>query len=183
MIDRISQFKKHISLPTFLFCLSTFFVPLHSEAHFLGSIIKFPVNPSQQTYEELVCTDQDKATIYEIITTMSENGKMGLLFKKNHLNELGSKINHIHPLKFLSTIFSTPHLKECMNGIFEDYFKRNGFMDGLGPSLEKESEKGTLEKLLPGFAEEVSADFESLRPYFRSRDWENMVRKLIQSHD
>jgi hypothetical protein len=167
----------------FLFSLLVLFVPFHSDAHPLGSIIKFPVTPSQQTYEELVCTDQDKATIYEIITTMAENGKVGLLFKKNHLNELGSHINHIHPLKFLSTIFSNPRLKECMGGIFEDYFKRNGFMDGLGPSLEKEAEKGTLEKLLPGFATEVSVDSDHLRPYFRSRDWENMVRKLIQSHD
>ena len=158
------------------FCVFSFFGSAD------GSIIKFPP-PSkgdEVTYKDLPCSDQDRSYIFEIITTMAENGKISLLLKQNHLKQMGAQINHVHPLKFLSTIFTNDRLKECMVPIFDDYFKRNGFMDGLGPSLTVESEKGKLESFLPEFANEVQIPADALRPYFQSRDWEGLVRQLMQ---
>lgn len=148
----------------------------------LASIIKIPnKEPTEVAYKDLVCTEQDKAAIFEIVTTMSENGKIALLLKQNHLRFLGAQINHIHPLKFLSTVFANPRLKVCMFDIFDDYFKRNGMMEGLGPSLSKEAEKGKLMQYLNEFAAEVNVSPDDLRGFFQSRDWEGMVRYLIES--
>lgn len=147
-----------------------------------ASIIKKPPTKSTElAYKDLACTEADKANIYEIISTMAENGKLSLLFKQGHLKELGSQINHVHPLKFLSTIFSDAHLKSCMYYIWNDYFKRNGFMDGLGPSLGRESEKGKLNQYIGDFAKDVGVPAENLKPYFEAQDWENLVLFLIQS--
>src|SRR3989344_8998374 len=108
-----------------------------------SSILKKPpVKAADLTYKDLVCTQQDQAVIYEIISTMADNSKLCLLFKKSHLEQLGSLIDHVHPLKFLSTIFSDAHLKNCMISVWDDRFKKSGFLNGLAPSLTREASKG-----------------------------------------
>jgi hypothetical protein len=110
---------------------------------------------------------------------MGEKSKLSLLFQQGHLRELGSTINHVHPLKFLGTIFKDPYLKSCMMIVWNDSFKRNGFMEDLGPALDRESDKGKLAALIPDFATEVAIDAESIKPFFDSRDWNGFVQFLI----
>jgi len=148
-----------------------------------GGIIQFPPagGGSDIAYKDLVCTEEDRAKIYEIVSTIANNPKLSLLFSQSHLRQLGQEINHVHPLKFLATVFSNSELKSSMYYVFDDGFKRSGFMDGLGPSLDRESQKGKLAMYLKDFAAEVSVSPESLQEYFKSRDWDNMVRFLIRS--
>ncbi len=142
----------------------------------IATIIKIPTDKEPNSYQGLVCTEQDKTTIYEIITTLAEHGKLSLLLKQSHLKGLGSQINHVHPLKFLSTIVTNPRLRECLVDIFDDYFKRNGFMDGIGPSLSREAERGKLAMYVNDFSEEVKVKKEDVEPFFRKQDWEGLVR-------
>lgn len=148
----------------------------------MGSIIKKPPVKSVETgYHDLICSDQDQANIYEIISTMAEKGKLSLLFQQSYLREIGAQINHVHPLKFLAVILKEPYLKSCMAVIWDDYFKRNGFMDGLAPSLSREAEKGKVQFYLQDFASDIGMPYEHIKPYADVHDWENMVLFLIQS--
>ncbi len=148
----------------------------------IAGIVKFPIEKEQidAPYHQLTCTDQDKATIHEIVITVADHGKFSLLLKKSHLDQLGVSINHVHPLKFLSTIFTSPRLKDRMYDIFSDYFKRSSFMDGLTPRLSREADKGRLQQYAEDFATEVNIPVEAVNHFFRSRDWENLVRYLIK---
>jgi hypothetical protein len=137
------------------------------------------VKKAEDPYEKLTCSEIDRENIDEIITTLAKNGKLGLLFKQNHLKALGARIDHLHPLKLLSAIFSNPDLKSHMGDIFNDYFKRNGFMDGIGPSLTSNADQGNLNQYIDKFAQEVNVPAESLRPYFENRDWEGLIESLI----
>ncbi len=145
----------------------------------LASMIKFPPENKSEAYKDLTCTEADQANIQEIITLMAENGKLSLLLKKNYLQNLGAQINHVHPLKFLSTIITSEKLKSYLYEIFDDYFKRNGFMDGIGPSLSRESDKGKLNQYIGDFSEEVNTPREHLSKFFLNHDWEGLVRFLI----
>lgn len=148
----------------------------------IASIVKFPKKgPKDPSYQELACTQEDKDKIYEIITTVAETGKLSLLVKRGHLKALGAEINHVHPLKFLSTIFTHPYLRSCMWEIFDDYFKRKEFMEGLGPSLHREADRGKLAQHIEPFAAEVGVSAEMVRPHFESREWEELVRFLIHN--
>jgi hypothetical protein len=148
-------------------------------SHLLATMIKFPPENKSQSYQDLVCTQTDQSNISEIITLMAEHNKLSLLLKKSYLQNLGAQINHVHPLKFLSTIVTNIRLRECLYEIFDDYFKRNGFMDGIGPSLTRESEKGKLDQYIGDFSEEVKMPRERLTKYFQTRDWEGLVRLFI----
>lgn len=142
--------------------------------------LKEPKAKKQDAYDKLPCSEQDKACVHQIITTVAENGKLSLLFKKNELKALGSQINHLHPLKFLSAIFSNPDLKQRMGQIFGDYFKRNAFMDEIGAGLTSESEKGGLtHSIIEKFAKEVNMPAAQLRPFFDNQDWDGLVEFLI----
>lgn len=148
----------------------------------LGAIIKLPSNPGADIpYKDLVCTEQDRAYIVEIITSIADNSKFSLLLKQTHIKNLGAQVNHVHPLKFLSVSLSSPYMKSCLMMIFDDYFKRNGFMDGLAPSLSREADKGKLDGYLPFFAEEVGMPLEEMQPYIQVRDWEGLVRYLMNA--
>jgi hypothetical protein len=166
-------------------------VPEKAQAAFFQtpvcSIIKISP-PAPELYKDLVCTTQDKAIIEEIVNLLFQNTKWDLLWTENYMNELGAKITHVHPLKFLSTILLNPVLKMHLIVIFEDYFKRNGFLgnrlgrtaDGLGSSLNREADKNKLEQYLADFAKEINVPVDNFRPFFQTRDWENLVRYLIQ---
>ncbi|MBI5272732.1 MAG: hypothetical protein HY861_01970 [Chlamydiia bacterium] len=159
--------------------------PPQTEYHFslnLASIVKLPPNPENNvSYKDLQCSEQDRANIEEIISTIAVNSKFSLLLKQAHLRNIGAQINHVHPLKFLTVATSSPQMKGFLAVILDDYFKRNGFFaDGLFPSLTREADKGKLRIYLPDFAVETGASQEALDPYFQSRDWEGLIRFLIQ---
>ncbi len=147
-----------------------------------ASIIKRPpVKSTEVAYKDLPCSEQDKARIIELVSTVAESSKLSLLFNQSHLKEIGSQINHVHPMKFLSIVFSNPHLKGCMFFIWDDYFKRTEFMDGLGASLSREADKGKLLLYLDEFAAEIGASAGALKTFIDVRDWDNLVLYLIQS--
>lgn len=161
-----------------LFC---FLTALWASPAFCSIIKKPPPKPMETTWAELICTEQDRANIHEIISTVAEKNKLSLLFQQNYLREKGAQINHVHPLRFLGVIFSDPHLKTCMFYIWDDYFKRNSFMADLAAALTREADKGKLHPYLSDFAKEIRLPPEALKSYFDSREWENFVLFLIQS--
>lgn len=132
-------------------------------------------------YSELVCTENDKKIVAQIITTMASNNKFSLLMKKGDLEALGSEIDHLHPLKFLSAIFTQPSLKVPMYEIFDDKFKKDGFLGGLAPGLTRDANEGKLMQYVNDFSAEVKADPEKIKEFFRTQKWEMMVRYLIES--
>lgn len=147
----------------------------------LASIIKIPPADGNKEvpYKDLVCTETDQQNIAFIIQTMADNGKLSLLFKQSELKRIGAEINHVHPLKFLETIFSNPALKACMKEIHNDYFKWNGFLDGLVPSLTNHANQGKLGQYLKDFSMQTNGIPEEVDSYFKSKDWENLVRYLM----
>jgi hypothetical protein len=147
----------------------------------LAKIISIPpeIPKGDVPYQELTCSDQDKKRIAEIITTMADKGKLYLYMNQEHLKKLGKQIDHVHPLKFLATIFADGQLAPCMSPIFEDFFKRVEFLRGLEPSLTREHLKGKLEQYIDDFARELSISSQELRPFFKRGNWEELVRYLM----
>lgn len=146
------------------------------------SIIKRPPpKPVEAGYYDLICTDEDRANIHEIVSTVAEKSKVSLLFNQTYLREKGAAVTHVHPLRFMGVIFSDPYLKTCMFYICNDYWKRSSFVGDLSSALSREADKNNLHIYLNDFAKEVGVPYESLKGFIDNRDWDNLVLFLIQS--
>lgn len=144
-------------------------------------IKKPPSKPVDLPYTELPCSEADKKIIFEIITMISDNNWLDLLLKRAEIYKLGSHIDHVHPMKFVTTILNNPELKSSLQKLWPDPLKRAGFLEGLVPKMNREAERNRLNQHIENFATELRVSPAELKPFFESRDWEEMVQHLIRS--
>ncbi len=134
---------------------------------------------AENPYELLSITAQEKQLISKLLTTMADNNVFQLLIEKGRLEKIGKNIHHIHPMRFLATVFSDQQLTECMREIRRSHFKWDGFMDGFAQRMKGEAAKGNLAPYVPGFASEVHRDPEVILSYILSQNFEGLVKFLI----
>ena len=148
-----------------------------------SSIIKIPPTNisaiADVSYDELACTQEDREKIAFLITTMGENGKIALLFKARELRRIGDEILHVHPLRFLGVVFSNPILINHMREIYNDYFKWNEFIDGLGTSLTAQANRDKLNCYLNDFSKEINILPDNMKHFIAAREWERFVLFLM----
>jgi hypothetical protein len=128
--------------------------------------------------EKLPITEQQSEDIHKLILTLANTGTMGLMFKKGELEEIGSRINGIHPLRYLGCIYSDPKLKQCMPKILGKSMVAGRFVSELSAGLNEKMDEGQLVQYVPGFAEDVHVDAQALMPFVNSRNWRGMLEYL-----
>ncbi|PIS01175.1 MAG: hypothetical protein COT84_03705 [Chlamydiae bacterium CG10_big_fil_rev_8_21_14_0_10_35_9] len=171
----------------FLFSNNSFSHSIFQQSSFipLAGIVKVKPDKNQnKSFSQLRLTKEDQEIITYIITSMAENSKLWLLMHRSELNEQGDKINGVHPLVFLTVIMKDEYLKKvCMPAIFDDYFKRNGFLDGITPNMTVETQKGRTQKYLKDFMKEIQMSLthhDALLELINTKNWEGFVLYLIQ---
>lgn len=128
--------------------------------------------------EKLPVTEQQSKDIRELILTLANTGTMGLMFKKGQLEEIGSRINGIHPLRYLGCIYSDPQLKQCMPKILRKSMVAGRFVSELSAGLNEKMDEGQLVQYIPGFAESLHLNSQDLMPFVNSRNWRGMLEYL-----
>lgn len=135
------------------------------------------VNP----YETLPINGEERHKIGVIIITLAENSIFKLLFEKKHLERLGHDINHVHPIRFLGTVFSDPRLVHCMFEIRSSGFKWDGFIDGFSERFMQEVRAGNVNAYIPGLAESLNINFDQFQSLVDKNDFEAMVLYLMRA--
>jgi hypothetical protein len=139
----------------------------------------------ENAYSQLPITDEEANMIYRIIDTLGTKKWWQLAFVQGELKDLGNKVQHIHPLRFLGTLFTDSHLKLCMRDIVESSVKWKGFMKGDGATpgfiakCEKEFARDNFESYILSFCQAVKAHPDQVRTLVRNKEWENLVVYLI----
>ena len=131
-------------------------------------------------YTTLLISEAEVQMVYELIDIMATNNLAKLLVRKSEMEKRGKRINHIHPMRFLGTIFSNLHLKKCMADVMDSFFKWDGFMSGLAPRLEEEHQKDNLLPYIAGFCQAVKANPDQVRFYIQKKKWEELVTYLVK---
>ncbi len=132
-------------------------------------------------FHQLEISQTDKKLISYIISSMAEKNMFQLGLQKKSLEKRGKQIEHVHPLKFLSFLFSQPHLRQAMQEIRTNYFKWNGFMDGLSKKLDSEANAQDLLPYVEGFATSLNVDSRRVAYYLEKKDWEALVVFLMNN--
>jgi hypothetical protein len=136
------------------------------------------VNGSIDPYYQLPLNDKEKRTIRKIFTNMAEKNIIQLALEKRTMEKKGKSVNHVHPLRFIGYIFSCD-LKNCMRKIAKSSFKWDAFVDGFSRRMKEELANNNLYKHIPGFCQEVGANPEEVTRFIDKKDWEGLVKSLI----
>ncbi len=126
-------------------------------------------------------TASEFSNIHFILKTMATKTLAGLLKYKSELEETGDRVDHVHPLKFLTAVFTSEELKVHIHNI-----KKRGswiwgeFFKGLKGSLQEESEIGNLnEFMILDFAANVKIDFKLIQNDLLNRHWDDFIKTLL----
>jgi len=133
-------------------------------------------------YDTLPISVEDKEKISKILLTMSENSIFKLLFEKKRLERLGQEVNHVHPIRFLGTVFTDPRLIHALHRIRRSGFKWDGFMDGFSERLMQEVKAKNVNQYIPGLAQTLRVRAEDIQAYINYRDFEGLVLFLLERH-
>jgi hypothetical protein len=140
----------------------------------------------QTSYNQLSLTDAEAKMIYQIIDSLGNLGLAKLYFKEDEMTMLGNKVQHVHPLKFLETVLTNPHLKQSMVQVEDSYFKWRGFLNGSSNApgfvarCNREADHNNFAPYIRGFCQVVKAHPEQVRAFIERREWEKLVRFLIK---
>lgn len=131
-------------------------------------------------YDNLPISNEEKQKIAKILTTMADNNVFQLLFEKKYLERLGQEVHHVHPVRFLGTVFIDPNLVKCMHSIHSSGFKWGGFMDGFAERLKGEIKAGNVNHYIPGLAEKLNVRASDIQAYINTKDIEGLVVFLME---
>ena len=133
-----------------------------------------------QTYFLLSASNEEIFLIGNVIDTVANTSKLGLLAEKSEMDKKKAKINHVHPLRFLGIIFSNPHLKLCMGKIQNDFFKWRIFVGELSARLEEEVAEDNISPYIAGFCQVAQAHPDQVRALIQRKNWEGLLKYLIR---
>jgi hypothetical protein len=140
--------------------------------------IAYTPGPTEHFYQ-LPLNDKEKRIINTIISTMAEKNIIQLALEKRTMEKKGKKVHHVHPMRFIGHIFSTPELKKGMGKIVKSSFKWDAFVDGFSKRMKEEHSYNNLHRHIPGFCQEVGANPDEVAKFIDKRDWEGLVKSLI----
>lgn len=135
-----------------------------------------------RNYDSLV-TKEEKKDISYIITYLAHKSYFTLLRHRGQLNAAGSRIKHVHPLRFLMCVFTD---EELNNGI-KKIHKEGGmiwsdFIGGLKESLKEEFQRNNLRNdQINDFAKTIDVETETIFACINEKKWGEMVVYLIKN--
>jgi hypothetical protein len=139
-----------------------------------GGYLGYPRN----YYKEV--ESEDKANIRLIVTTLANKSLIAIAIAKGELEDAGNDIDHLHPLRFLMTVFTDEELKVGIRNIRGKGWVWNHFIGGLKDCLATEAQIGNMkEEYVLHFSKIVQIDPKIIIPTISAQRWEDFVDQLI----
>lgn len=151
---------------------TSFSTPLatHSQGSYLGHPRNFLAEVSPE----------EKSDIRFIITTLANKSLIAVALAKSDLEAAGDRIDHIHPLRFLITVFTDEELKVGIRNIRARGWIWNHFIGGLKDCLAVETRIGNMkEEHIGHFSRIVKIESKLIIPALSQQRWEEFVDLLI----
>lgn len=142
-----------------------------------GGYLGYPRNYSAEP------TDVEKAHIHFIVTTLANRSLISLAFVQEELEARGDYIDHLHPFKFLQTVFTSEELKVGIKNICGKGWVWNRFIGGLKASLSTENSIGNItDEHIVDFCQKIGIHHNLILPVIRSSppDWDEFFHLLIK---
>lgn len=136
------------------------------------------VSGGRNYYQSL--SNQDKADITYLVTTLANSSLLGLGVAKSSLESAGDRLDPVHPLQFLAYVFTNEELKTSMRGLQGNSWVWKRFMSGISESFDEEYKCNNM-NYAQNFASTVGVDVNVILPSLNSAKWEQFVSLLIKN--
>lgn len=122
----------------------------------------------------------EKSDIKYIVTTLANKSLISIAKNRGQLEAAGDRIDHVHPLKFLLTVFTDEELKVGIRNIRGRGWIWNDFIAGIAKCFSTESTIGNLKtEIIHNFSRQASIKPEQISSQIESKRWEELVDVLI----
>lgn len=140
-----------------------------------GDSIGGPRNYAQEV------TAAEREDIRFLMRTLANKSLISIACMQHELEMAGDRINHVHPLRFLMTIFTDEEMKAAIRNVRGRGWVWDHFIGGLRESLNAEACVGNMnDAILADFSQRVSLPLPRFAPYVQRRDWNGFVDTLIR---
>jgi hypothetical protein len=127
-------------------------------------------------------TEQEKEDLTYIVTTLGNKSLTKIYKEKENLKKAGDRIDHLHPLRFLRTVFTDEELKAAIANIKESRWVWGEFKKGLFNSLKDETRNKNMNiEFIKDFASSIDIDPALIIPSINESDWDNLITVLIKN--
>lgn len=154
--------------------------PLQLE--FIDENVIFVKTASKGTARNYYATisPQDFSDISFIIKTLANESLLKIKKQESSLKRAGERIDSIHPLLFLATIFSDEELKVAMHNLQGRSWVWKRFLGDLVSTLKEENNKSNIMPYTEDFSARIALDASLFKPLVKEGRWEKFVNLLIE---
>jgi hypothetical protein len=130
---------------------------------------------------EVALTDAEKKDIYTIVTFLADQSLLSIAAHRSELEATGDRIDAIHPLNFLATVFTNEELKVGIRNIRKKGWIWGDFIGGIKEALATESKINNLrEDQIKDFCKRVKIDPRVLFAPYKNKNWDELIDTLIK---
>lgn len=134
-----------------------------------------------RNYHQPVYREEKKCIIY-IVKTLAYDSIYNIGKQKAALEDAGKKITHIHPFRFLETIFMNEELKAGIASIRNRIsWIKDEFFNKTIESLKGEASRNNLFPFIKHFAKNLKIDEELITPALEKGKWKEFINLLIDN--
>lgn len=125
-------------------------------------------------------SDEQKSDIAYIVTTLAYTSLVKLKSQESSLKKAGDRIDAVHPLRFLETIFTNEELKVAMRNLEGRSWVWKDFLEGLTDSLKEEYKNNNILQFVDEFAANIKLDSSNFISNINNQKWKELVEQLIK---
>lgn len=145
-----------------------------------GLIVQSKKKETQWRNYDISVSKKEKEDISYIVKTLGFGTLLGIGSETSSLKKAGKRIDHVHPLRFLMTVFTEEELKAGIASIKgQSSWVKDGFFDGLIDSLKEEAARNNINQFVDNFAKSVKIDSDLIYPSIKQGDWKEFIDILI----
>ncbi|MEZ5315490.1 MAG: hypothetical protein R3E91_04695 [Chlamydiales bacterium] len=135
---------------------------------------------SPRDYSSAV-TLEEWSDIHYIVNSLANQSLIAIAFMKTDLEAAGNRIDHIHPLRFLMTVFTDEELKVGIRNIFGRGWIWHHFINGVKDCLDTEANIGNLkDEYVYHFASIVAIHPHKILEPIHEQNWDQLIKILLE---
>ncbi len=124
-------------------------------------------------------SSSEKSDLRYIINTLGMSSLAKIAKERSSLKKAGSRIDNVHPFRFLAGIFTDEEMKTSLHAMKNRGWVWGGFFDGIESSLTEESKKNNLIDYVADFARILNIDPAWISSSVAQGNWKELVNTLL----